>query len=86
MSRFSRFTWSANMKFLSRIFAAIPILPAMGGVLKNRRNSASRMCAPADVSQNVSDWYFSWVNRTPPRSAIMKDKDGHHVGAIHRKP
>lgn len=41
------------MKFLSRIFAAIPILPAMGGVLKNRRDPASRVCAPADVAQNV---------------------------------
>lgn len=74
------------MKFLSRIFAAIPILPAMGGVLKNRRDPASRVCAPADVAQNVSDSFFSWVNRIPRHSAIMKDKEGHHVGAIHRKP
>lgn len=74
------------MRFLSRLFAAIPILPAMGGVLKNRRDPASRVCAPADVSMNVSDTFFSWINRTPPRSAMMRNKDGHHVGAIHRRP
>lgn len=74
------------MSFLTRILAAIPCVPAVGGVLKNRRDPTSRACAPADASMNVSDTFFSWINRVPPRSAMMRDKDGHHVGAIHRKP
>lgn len=74
------------MQFLTRLILAIPILPAAGGWLKNRRDPSARRCSPADVSMNVSEWYFPLVNRNPPGSALMRDRDGHHVGAIHRKP
>ena len=75
------------MKLLSRILTAIPVLPALGGPMKNHRNPASRMCAPTDVSMNISDSFWSWLNRTPVRGALItRDKDGKHVGAIYRKP
>ena len=74
------------MKLLNRILAAIPILPAAGGVLKNRRDATSRVCAPADVAMNVSDTFWSWLNRTPARAVLSRDKDGHHDGTFYRKP
>lgn len=75
------------MKLLNRILAAIPILPAVGGVLKNRRGPSSRVCAPTDVSMNISDTLWPWLNRDPARGAFfIRNKDGHHVGAIYRKP
>jgi hypothetical protein len=75
------------MKLLNRILAAIPIHPAVGGVMKNWRDPSSRVCAPADVSMNVADTFWSWLNRTPARGALfMRNRDGHHVGAIHRNP
>ncbi len=75
------------MKILIRILAAIPILPAIGGVLQIWRDSSFHVCMPADFPTNDSDTFWSWLNRTPVRGALfIRNKDGHHVGAFYRKP
>lgn len=71
-----------------RLLLAIPVLPALGGWLRNRRKPTGRLCAPADVLFNVSDTFSSWVNRIPSggQSHLIRDKDGRHVGSINRVP
>lgn len=71
-----------------RVLLAIPVLPALGGWFKNRRNRHAHLCAPADVIFNLSDAFHAWVNRLPRgrRSALMRDKEGRHVGSINRLP
>lgn len=79
---------SSLMKIATRVAMAIPVLPAVGGPLKNRRNNTAKFCAPADVTFNVSDWFHSWINRHPGngQSAIVRDKDGKVSGSINRLP
>ena len=75
-------------KFATRIAMSVPVLPAAGGPLNNRRNRGAQLCAPADVSFNTSDWFYSWLTRLPVggQSALVRDKDGHASGFINRLP
>ncbi|MDR2208237.1 MAG: hypothetical protein LBE22_04605 [Azoarcus sp.] len=76
------------VKFATRMALSIPVLPAVGGLFKNRRSHASKVCAPADIAFNVSDWFHSFINRSPGggQTALVRDKDGHACGSINRLP
>lgn len=74
------------MNIILRILTAIPCIPAIGGPLKNRRNATAKVCAPADISINISDSYWAWLNRVPRSAQLMRDRRGRHVGSINRKP
>lgn len=76
------------LKVATKIALAIPVIPAVGGVFSNRRRASARLCAPADVSYNVSDIFFRWINRTPGggNSAVYRDEDGKYTGSINREP
>ena len=76
------------IKLASRIAMSVPVIPATGGPLKNRRNHGARLCAPADLAFNTSDWFHSWLNRLPSggQSALVRNKDGHATGNINRLP
>ena len=76
------------IKLATRAAMSVPVLPAAGGPLKNRRNQAAKLCAPADVAFNTSDWFHSWLNRLPGggQSAIVRDKSGRASGSINRLP
>ena len=71
---------------LLRILAAIPVLPAPGGWLTNRRRPGGRLCSPADLIFNASDTYFGWINRVRSGSTIQRDKDGRHANSYERLP
>lgn len=75
-------------KIATKIALAIPVLPAVGGVFANRRKSSSKLCAPADVTYNVSDAFYRWTHRIPggSKSAIYRDEDGKYNGSINREP
>ena len=76
------------IKLATRVAMTVTVLPAAGGPLKNRRNLASKLCAPADVIFNTSDWFYSWLNRLPRggQSSIVRDKSGHATGSINHLP
>jgi hypothetical protein len=74
--------------FAARAAMSIPVLPAPGSILTNRRKPSSKICAPADVAMNVSDRFYSWMNRWPGggQSAVVRDKNGKVSGSINRLP
>lgn len=76
------------VKLATRMALSVPVLPAAGGPLKNRRNQAAKLCTPADVAFNTSDWFHAWLNRLPGggQSAMVRDKTGHASGTINRLP
>ncbi len=73
------------MRLLGRVIAALPCLPALGGILTNRRHPGAKVCAPADVSLNVSDAFWSWLNRVPGGARFSRDRNGRHIFVIYRK-
>lgn len=75
-------------QLITRAAMSVPVLPSAGGPLKNQRNPAAKLCSPADVAFNTSDWFHSWLNRLPGggQSAIMRDKTGRVSGSINRLP
>lgn len=75
-------------KVATKIALAMPVLPVLGGVFSNRRKGTAKLCAPADVTYNISDAFYRWTHRIPgdAKSAICRDKDGSYNGSINREP
>lgn len=76
------------VQLVFRAAMAVPVLPATGGILSNRRNPASSVCAPADVMFNVSDKFYPWINRLPGggQTSAMRGRNGRFMGSINRLP
>lgn len=76
------------VRLFVRAAMAVPVLPATGGILTNRRNPASKVCAPADVVFNVSDKFYPWINRLPGggQTSAVRGRNGRFMGSINRLP
>lgn len=77
------------VRLTARAALSVPVLPASGsGLMSNRRNPSSKVCAPADVAHNVTERLHSWINRAPSggQSVIVRDKEGKVIGSMNRLP
>ena len=70
---------------LLRLLLSVPVLPfgnsAGRGILVNRRNMSSRWISQNDIRLNVSDWLYTFANRTPSQGFIRRDENNGYRGA-----
>lgn len=66
-----------------RIACAIPLLPAFGGIFRNRRGRFP-LCALTDVALNASDIWWRFINRAPKGGRVIRDRNARLKAMIHK--
>ena len=77
--------WSIS----KNIALAIPILPVGSknpkSIRASRRNLGAIFVSPADIAQNVSDKYFSFIHKTPADAHHVRDRGGSYQASVYKK-
>ena len=73
------------MRLVAQLILAIPVLPALGGVMKNRRRSSFWFCSWVDIALNISDcWYFFIHRMNSSNVCVARDREGRFTGFFYR--
>lgn len=73
------------MRLFTQLILAIPVLPAFGWVMKNRRRSSSWFCSWTDIALNLSDEWFCFIHRVDiHQTCVARDRDGRFAGFFNR--
>jgi hypothetical protein len=69
------------MRWLTQLILAIPVVPAIGWIMSNRRRPSAWFCSPADIELNVSDRWFFFIHRMDKNKVgIARDRAGRFSG------
>lgn len=73
------------MGLVTELVLALPVLPALGWVMKNRRRSSSWFCSWMDIALNISDRWFYFIHRVNSNDAcVARDREGRFSGFFYR--